>query len=739
MGAVIAPIALRSSDVIDVRTRDLWDGFAAYARRHGTTLTGHHHSNHVVEPTEEMAAAVGLAAGARILVRTRKYDVRPVVTRTWSDERRVLEAVRRTTEYVPRPLARRQETVFHGFAEGVPLGSVCPAGKPVESVLIDALTDRLASLAAVPVADLPPRPGHWPRDGDSRGFLRALAHRADEQIRRSNWRDFGGLFVALGVPENALQRYARWVPVMTSRPFGLLHGDLHRDNVIVSGGSDVAPTCVDWELATYGDPLHDLAVHLVRMRYPEDQLAEVIRCWERAMRRVGPDAVAGLHQDLKHYVAFEHAQSVYPDVIRAVGALGGRFGQEQLEAAAQEIHRALTTAREPLGLRDAPDRKTIERLLYRRQVARGARHRDERFAVPVAWRQDLRVPLRDDFPDRAVRAALWAEGAASARHVFKGITHLATVVPVPRFGPVMIRRKLRAAQPLEPRFLNEHMVLRAIEDAGLPVKVPRVLALGVSDLDDRFTIHSYMGPSDIRQAPRHPEGGLLLGQMSGLVDQLCALAGVGTESLMPAMRRAGFDGEGFYPWLCGQLVVMVRELAAETRVLAGRLGLPDADTLGELLRTREVSHRPPVLLHGDLHPWNLVCSTRDFGLTLLDWEMAMVGDPLYDMVRHLHLTPTTREVRGRMSALWAQRMPARCTVDWEADARAYQGLEIVRSAYVDLDRMITRIGLGAPNVRRAVDSYTATLSKARNWLGMPAGPSTADRPYLALALSRTGR
>ncbi len=47
-------------------------------------------------------------------------------------------------------------------------------------------------------------------------------------------------------------------------------------------------------------------------------------------------AVHGLDRDLKHYLAFERAQSVYPDVMRAATSLRGSFDQRELEAATQE-------------------------------------------------------------------------------------------------------------------------------------------------------------------------------------------------------------------------------------------------------------------------------------------------------------------------------------------------------------------------------------------------------------------
>ncbi|MEU6392883.1 aminoglycoside phosphotransferase family protein [Streptomyces sp. NPDC046939] len=730
MGADLALRSQQPDEVHEVRTPWLWDSVVEGARRRGEELSGHHNCNQVVQLSADEAALLGRPAGSRVMVRRRKKDAPSVVIRTWPDERAVLDAIGGTLGHVPQCLARRDDIAVHSYMEGTPLSGVCRDGKPVDSLLIDAFAGLLADMARVPEERLPPRPSYWPRDRDCRGFLRRLALAADEQVRQPNWAEYGGLFVALGVPENALRLYADWAPKLTPRPFSLLHGDLHRDNVIVTYDGVPPLMFVDWELATYGDPLHDLAVHLVRMRYPREQWTEVIERWREAMRRVRPAAVAGLDEDLRHYVDFERAQSVYPDVIRAVGSLGDTFTQSDLEAASEEVHRALLVARRPLRLRDVLATDAIEPLLFRWRVARGSRHRGRFFSAAINWRRDDRVPLRAPFSEAEVEAALWAEGAATARQIFKGTAHLGTVVEVGGYdAPVMVRRKVGTDSPIEPRFLAEHAVLRAIEDAGVAVRVPKVLALGESDFDEPFTIHTYVGPAEAGLRPAHPVHGLLLGEAHDLVDQLARLTEVDPGPLAQDMAGSGFHG-----WLCGRLVEMVAGLSRTTKDLAARLGLPDATGLDERLRRHEVRERPNVLLHGDLNPWNLVRGERGFGLTLIDWEMAMVGDPLYDLVRHIHLTPTTREIRDRMYARWRRLLPAAHTAGWEQDVPVYQGLEIVRSAYVDLDRLVTGSGLDAPNVRRAVGSYTTTLHKALRWLDMPRGSWTAANPYLALAL-----
>ncbi|MZD04714.1 phosphotransferase, partial [Streptomyces sp. SID5785] len=498
----IAPSAPSAIPDFTEESRDLWDEILRSETCSGESMGGHHNLNRVVQLTSQQARDLGRPAGTHVLVRRRRDGVPSVVIRTWPDEAAVLRGIGDHLDGVPRFLARRGDRSIHTYLAGTPLAAVCPEGKPVDSRLIEAFADLLARLACVPERALPPRPAHWPRDRDTAGFLRTLWTQADQQVRMPNWAEFGGLFVALGVPEDALRKYGPWAPRMSPRPFGLLHGDLHRGNVVVTGDGVPPLRCVDWELASYGDPLHDLAVHLVRTHYPPDQVDEVVDAWRRAMGRVRPEAVVGLDEDLPHYLDFEHAQSVYPDVIRAVRSLDRVFGRSDLEAAAKEIRRALLAAQRPLALRTVLDVGTIERLLYRRLLAHGSVLRGS--GRTALWHRDERVALRPDFPESAVEAALRAEGRAPARLVFNGTTHLATVVEIDGRPPVMVRRKVGTAHPVEPRFLDEHAVLRAIEDSGAAVRAPRVYALGESDFADSFTIHSYEGSPDTRRAPGHP-------------------------------------------------------------------------------------------------------------------------------------------------------------------------------------------------------------------------------------------
>jgi aminoglycoside phosphotransferase (APT) family kinase protein len=714
----------------------LYRQIVGHAMEHGKAHSGYHNTNYALPLSRPMALLLNREPGMSVTVRIRHADALPVVIRTWQNEADILRAVRAVLPNVPECLYEGNGFAIHSYVEGVPLSSVCGNGKPVDALLIGEIAKLLAQMTQVRRTTLPSLPASWPSNGqDSQGFLQTLAHAADQQIRRANLQKFGGLFAALGIPEDALTRFAERVPVMTRRPYSMLHADLHRDNLIVTYGGYPSLICVDWELATYGDPLHDLAVHLVRMQYPRHQWSEVVEAWAKAMEAIRPGAVSGVGKDLAHYVAFELAQSVYPDVIRAATSLEESFDQKGLDAATSAVRRALQAARDPLRLRLLPGEAEIERVLFRWRISRGEALKGIFSSfVTVHWKPDRRVPERPDFPRAAVQSALLAEGAAPAGRVFKGTGHLNSVVRVPGIEfPVVVRRQVQKVFRRERSFLSEHAVLTAIENSDVPVATPRILALGESYpgkyRKDRFAIHTYEGPLDIDRPPNHPVHGLLPHEADRLVDQLSALKGVDYTRLDPAAGEAGYR---FYSYLSDQLVLLVQHLPQDSQQLARQLGLPDAERLRQILSRHQVTDRRPILLHGDLNPWNLVRRDDAMALTIIDWEMAVVGDPLYDLVRHMHLTPTRPEIRDRMFRRWERLLPDAYTQAWQQDWRVYRWIEIVRSAYVDLDRLVTGASLDAPNVRRAVDSYAMTLAAAKASLGLPVR-ETAN-PHLARAL-----
>ncbi|MFD3455917.1 phosphotransferase family protein [Streptomyces sp. NPDC058691] len=291
--------------------------------------------------------------------------------RTWQDEAAVLAALERLSPEpvfaTPRCLVTFEGASLHRFEPGTALSEVSEPGAPLGEDMLRKLAEVFARTAVVGPDQLPPLPADWPTDHkNSDAFLDHLVHHAEHEVHRRHRPEFGSLFDALGVPDDALARFRAKVSLRTRelqrRQYALLHTDLHRDNIVVL--EDEGLFILDWELATYGDPLHDLATHLVRMQYTDDERELMKGIWEETLVRRGCSAMtAGMDTDLQAYLDFEYAQSVFADVVRAAVRLGTEPGNPDLEHSAGMVRRALERAREPIGLDSVPTEGEIESAL----------------------------------------------------------------------------------------------------------------------------------------------------------------------------------------------------------------------------------------------------------------------------------------------------------------------------------------------------------------------------------------
>ncbi|MFD4250068.1 phosphotransferase family protein [Amycolatopsis thermoflava] len=169
-------------------------------------------------------------------------------------EYRVLGALHPTDVPVPRPIVRGGPDVIGAafyvmdFADGVVLRDRAQLESADATALAEQLVDVLARLhrldpAAVGLADL----------GRPAGYLERQVRRWGKQLAASRSRDVPGL-------DELGQRLGQRLPA--HQRAALVHGDYRLDNVVV--GVDGTITAVlDWEMATLGDPLTDLASLLV--------------------------------------------------------------------------------------------------------------------------------------------------------------------------------------------------------------------------------------------------------------------------------------------------------------------------------------------------------------------------------------------------------------------------------------------------------------------------------------------
>ena len=226
-------------------------------------------------------------------------------------ESSVLRAIRDTGTHAPRLLCAHDSPPYQVLEciDGELLDASAPRGAPVPGHVIGDVAEVFGQLCGIPREAIPPLPADWPADGETADFARRLsAVTADVYARFRP--EFGELFAGLGIPANPLAAVlARWA-TLKPRPFRLLHTDIHRKNMILSRGRTYV---LDWELALWGDPVYDLAVHLHKMGYSPAEYAAAQTAWLAAVPR---DASEGWEPDLRTYLAHERIKSAIVDTVR---------------------------------------------------------------------------------------------------------------------------------------------------------------------------------------------------------------------------------------------------------------------------------------------------------------------------------------------------------------------------------------------------------------------------------------
>ncbi|MFE6925346.1 phosphotransferase family protein [Nocardia sp. NPDC057663] len=185
-------------------------------------------------------------------------------------EYHVMAALRDTDVPVPMMYALCQDDAVLGApfyvmerVEGTPYRSaaeLAELGPERTRAISTRLVDTLAALhavdpAAVGLADF----------GRPEGFLARQVNRWKKQLDASHTRD-------LPAAVELHARLAADVPAESTA--GIVHGDFRLDNVLADD-RDRAAAVIDWEMATLGDPLTDLALMIVYGRLAAEPTGEV--------------------------------------------------------------------------------------------------------------------------------------------------------------------------------------------------------------------------------------------------------------------------------------------------------------------------------------------------------------------------------------------------------------------------------------------------------------------------------
>lgn len=177
-------------------------------------------------------------------------------------EYRVIHALRDTAVPVPQTFGLCSDDAIIGApfyimsrVTGIPYrtaAELTPLGAERTRVISERLVDTLVDLHAVDAAAV--GLGDF---GRPEGFAARQVKRWRTQLEAAYHRDLAGA-------EELYQRLVAQTP--THNDAAIVHGDYRLDNLLIDPSTDRVNAVLDWEMATLGDPLTDLALMALYQR-----------------------------------------------------------------------------------------------------------------------------------------------------------------------------------------------------------------------------------------------------------------------------------------------------------------------------------------------------------------------------------------------------------------------------------------------------------------------------------------
>ena len=122
------------------------------------------------------------------------------------------------------------------------------------------------------------------------------------------------------------------------------------------------------------------------------------------------------------------------------------------------------------------------------------------------------------------------------------------------------------------------------------------------------------------------------------------------------------------------------------------------------------------LCHCDVHRKNIIVS-KDGHLYIIDWELALIGDPLYDLAIHFQKMRYSDDDIGVFMESYNRSELYPAAEEQPDRIKTYMQMEAVKYAVVDIHHVLANAKAGAIN-EKAVSRYYKKLTKAYNVLGI---------------------
>ncbi|MDW4907853.1 aminoglycoside phosphotransferase family protein [Streptomyces sp. ADMS] len=299
-------------------------------------------------------------------------------------------------------------------------------------------------------------------------------------------------------------------------------------------------------------------------------------------------------------------------------------------------------------------------------------------------------------PERAADAApasaaeVIGPDVSAAEETLQGYHHVTHVIPLPGVGADGRRLRGKVREPRDNPlwfdrrcFVSEEQLLADLQ--GRVDGISELVEAGDMRLQ-RFIEGSTLGARH-RSGQKVPDE--VVDQLLELFGQMLAITAdtLGTKrGCKPEDRATDPDSSEFLERLIAFAENRVyRQNLADFKSLFDALGV-DEDSFKRLRKNvSDLTERPFCLLHADLHRENLILD-RTGRLWTIDWELAMFGDPLYDLATHLYLMrypePQQNSLAERWSSLAEDIRPGSAK-NWEQDLPKLMDFKRAQSVFTD--------------------------------------------------------
>ncbi|GAB2558176.1 phosphotransferase [Nocardia heshunensis] len=270
-------------------------------------------------------------------------------------------------------------------------------------------------------------------------------------------------------------------------------------------------------------------------------------------------------------------------------------------------------------------------------------------------------------------------------------------------GPVNVRIPVDGADVMDLRLWPEVQVLRTVEP--FVSAAPRVRW---ESTNPAYQLQDHIDGDLLDHIA--PRGQAVPACVPRDVAKLFAELRTIPRELLPAAPRPLSDDPFTF---ANQLSDVTRRVFRENHndfgVLYRQLGVPEDPFATIETGWHTLEPRPFRLVHADVHRKNMIIRNgRE--VVFLDWELALYGDPVYDVATHLHKMGYQPDEHATFLSQWATAEPDASIGHWEADLQTYLNHERIKSVIVDSVRY-------AKVLREASRSPSQEAALVRNLIG----------------------